>query len=277
MDKPILFEDYYDISTATYCENPALMIPVGVNHQGILEQVEITDKYWQHVVVCGHAGAGKSNYMHAVLASLLLNYSAEQLNIWLEDGGMCEYNRFANTAPEHVKRVNTCSEPESYIAFIDALEEELDNRLKYLASVEKNSFYACYREVNKCPFPRLVVMIDGFDHFARFLFDTNHHHAEKMEHILRRASACGMAFIVSTQEAMFLAQHISRSFFELFGIRIATRQSSDSYSILFNPGAIELARDLKLGEMITSVSPNRKMNMLYISSEIERQIIEKSK
>ena len=277
MDKPILFEDYYDISTATYCENPALMIPIGVNHRGTLEQVEITEKPWQHVLVAGHAGTGKSNYLHTVLASLLLNYSAEQLNIWLEDGGMCEYNRFVNTAPEHVKRVNTCSEAESYIAFIDALEEELDNRLKYLASVEKTSFYACHQEVNKCSFPRLVVMIDGFDHFVRCLFDTNHHYVEKMEHIVRRASACGMTFIVSTQEALFLAQHISRSFFELFGIRIATRQLSDSYSVLFNHRTTELVRDLKLGEMITSNSTDRKVNMLYISTEIEWKIVTKER
>ena len=124
MDKPILFEDYYDISTATYCENPALMIPIGVNHRGTLEQVEITEKPWQHVLVAGHSGSGKSNYIHSVLASLLLNYSADQVNLWLSDGGMCEFNLFSDNAPAHIKRVNTSHDPASYIAFVDALEKD---------------------------------------------------------------------------------------------------------------------------------------------------------
>ena len=277
MDKHALFENYYDIAADTNIEKPSLMIPLGVNKQGVLEQVEITDKPWQHILVAGHCGSGKSTYLHTVLGSVLLNYSAEQVDMWLSDGGMCEFNRFADNTPAHIKRVNTSSDSASYIAFVDALEKETTSRLKCLADAEKNSFYTCHREVNQCPFSRLVVMIDGFDHFVCYLSEVNHHYVEKMEHIVRRASACGMTFVISAQEALFLAQHISRSLFELFGIRIATRQSPDSYSILFNPGAIELAGDLKLGEMITSVSPNRKMNMLYISSEIERQIIEKSK
>ena len=273
MNKPILFEDYYDISSDNYCDNPALTIPLGVNEQGILEQVEITDKYWQHVIVAGQAGSGKSSYMHTLLASLLLSYSAEQMGIYLEDQGMCEFNRFANTAPAHIRSVNICSSSESYIAFVDTLEREIDNRLKHLASVEQTSFYASYQEKTPRSSPRLVVMIDGFDHFVRCLFDIDHDYVKKLEHIVRRASALGITFIVSTQEALFLAQHISRSFFELFGIRVATRQSPDSYGILFNPRARELMPELKLGEMITSTSPE-KISMLYISPEMERKIIE---
>ena len=272
MDKPILFENYYNISTDNYCDNPALSIPLGVNEQGVLEQVEITDKPWQHILVAGHAGTGKSNYMHTVLASLLLNYSAEQLGIYLEDQGMCEFNRFAKTAFEHIKCVNTCSKLESYIAFVDALEAEIDNRLKYLASVEKTSFYVCHQEVNQCSFPRLVVMIDGFDHFVRCLFDTNHHYVEKMEHIVRRASTCGITFIVSIQEALFLAQHISRSFFELFGIRIATKQSPDSYTVLFGVPTVAIQDNLVLGEAIVNIPTIQKVKLLYLTKNLREQI-----
>ena len=277
MDKPILFENYYDFSTDNYCDNSELTIPLGVNEQGVLEQVEITDKHWQHILVAGHAGSGKSNYLHTVLASLLLNYSADQVNLWLSDGGMCEFNRFADNAPAHIKRVNTKSDSASNIAFVDAREKEITSRLKCLADVEKTSFYSWCCDSGKYPLPRLIVMVDGFDHFIRSISEVNRHYTEKLESIVRRASACGITFIVSIQEALFLAQHISRNFFELFAIRVATRQSPDSYGILFNTRVLELTRNLKLGEMITSFSPDRKMNMLYISTEIERQIIAKKR
>ena len=274
MDKPILFEDYFDIFTVIYCKNPALMIPIGVNHQGALEQVEITQNPWQHVLVAGHSGSGKSNYIHSVLASLLLNYSADQVNLWLSDGGMCEFNLFSNNAPAHIKRVNTSHDPASYIAFVDALEKEIEERLKCLADGEKTSFYSWCCDSGRYPCPRLIVMIDGFDHFVRCLSEVNHHYVEKTEYIVRRASVCGITFIVSTQEALFLAQRISRSFFELFGVRVATRQSPDSYNVLFNHPTAELTRELKLGEIITNNSSDQKINMLYISPEKERQIVQ---
>lgn len=277
MDEPILFEKYYNISTDNYCDNPVLSIPLGVNEQGVLEQVEITDKPWQHILVAGHCGSGKSNYLHTVLGSVLLNYSAEQVDMWLSDGGMCEFNRFADNAPAHIKRVNTSSDSASYIAFVDALEKETTSRRKCLADVEKTSFYSWRCDSGKYPLPRLIVMVDGFDHFIRSISEVNRHYTEKLESIVRRASACGITFIVSTQEALFLAQHISRSFFELFGICIATKQSPDSYGILFKPRVMELTRNLRLGEMITSTSPDQKMNMLYISTGIERQITAKKR
>ena len=92
MNKPILFEDYYNITETTHSEIPALMIPIGINDQGVLDQVAITEKHWQHILVAGHSGSGKSTYLHTVLGSLLLNYTTEQVNIWLSDGGMCEFN-----------------------------------------------------------------------------------------------------------------------------------------------------------------------------------------
>lgn len=272
MNKPTLFENYYNIDADANIEKPSLMIPLGVNSHGILEQVEITDEHWQHIVVAGHAGTGKSNYLHTVLASLLLSYSADQVNLWLSDGGMCEFNRFADSAPAHIKRVNTTSDPASYIAFVDDLETEVDNRLKYLASVEKTSFYVCYQAMNQCPFPRLAVMIDGFDHFIRCLSEVDHQYVNKVEHIVRRASVCGITFVISMQEALIFAQYTSRSFLELFIIRVATKQLSDSYSVLFNHRTADLTRDLKFGEMITSNFPEQKLNMLYISADIENQI-----
>lgn len=258
--------DKSDVST--------LRIPIGVSNCGVLEQAEIIDKPWQHMLVAGHAGSGKSNYLHTVLASLLLNYSADQVNLWLSDGGMCEFNRFTDNAPAHIKRVNTNSDSASYIAFVDALEAEIDNRLKYLASVEMTSFYVCHQEVNQCSFPRLVVMIDGFDHFVRCLFDTNHHYVEKMEHIVRRASTCGITFIVSIQEALFLAQHISRSFFELFGIRIATKQSPDSYAVLFGVPTVAMEHNIMLGDAIVNTPTIRKVKLLHLNTQIERLILD---
>lgn len=275
MDEPILFENYYNISTDNYCDNPVLSIPLGVNEQGVLEQVEITDKPWQHILVAGHCGSGKSNYLHTVLGSVLLNYSAEQVDMWLSDGGMCEFTRFADNAPAHIKRVNTSSDSASYIAFVDALEKEITSRLKYLADVEKTSFYSWRCDSGKYPLPRLIVMIDGFDHFVRCLFDTNHHYVEKMEHIVRRASTCGIIFIVSIQEALFLAQHISRSFFELFGIRIATKQSPDSYAVLFGVPTVAMEHNLILGDAIVNTPTIRKVELLYLNTQVERQIIDR--
>ena len=276
MNKPILFEDYYNITATTHNENPSLMIPIGINDQGSLNQVEITEKHWQHILVAGHAGSGKSTYLHTVLGSLLLNYTAEQVNIWLSDGGTCEFNRFAETAPAHIKRVNTSSDSASYIAFVDALEKEIKDRLKCLSDAEKNSYYSWCCDDGKDPLPRLIIIVDGFNHFVRTLSEVNRHYVEKLESIARFASACGITFIVSTQEALYLAQHISRSFFDLLGIRIATKQMRDSYDLLFESPIVDMVHSLKLGEAVTNLSPIQKVQLLYMDTQICDQIVELS-
>ena len=276
MDTPLLFENYFDISNEEKTGNASLMIPLGVNDQGILEQAEITHKHRQHILVTGRSGAGKSVYLRTVLAGLLLRTSAYQVNFWLEDNGMCEFNHFADTAA-HIKRVNTCIDPESPIAFVDALEAELETRLVHLASLKKRSFYACCRETNRCPFPRLVIMIDGFDHFMRCLSERDYPYARKMERIARYASTCGITFVVSTQETSSPTHHIPASLLEWFGIRITIKQSPNRHGILYDSETGAGICDLPSGEMFASLPPARKLNMLYISPEIERQIIEKSR
>ena len=268
----VLFEDYIN-TTFIDRNNASLLIPIGVNQQGVLEQVEITDKHWQHVLVAGHAGSGKSNYLHTVLTSLLLNYSAEQLNIWLSDSGMYEFNRFAKHAPAQIKQINTSSEPTSYIAFVDALEEEINKRIQCLAKMGRTSYYSCVTESENCPFPRLMVVLDCFDHVIRDLSKINRDYVEKFDNAVRYASACGITFLVSTQEALFLAQQINRRFFESFGIRIATKQSLDSYSILFDNSAARLVQDFKLGEAIVNTQGVHKVKLLYLADSIEDDII----
>jgi hypothetical protein len=141
------------------------------------------------------------------------------------------------------------------------LDAEVKRRIIYLAAAEKTSFYSHYQETGEQPFPRMVIMIDGFDHFVCGLSDVDRYCIEKLENIVKYASNCGITFIVSAQEALFLAQRISRSFLELFGIRIATKRSADSYDVLFNPRETGGTREFQSG----------KVRMLYITSEIENR------
>ena len=269
-----IFEDYFDISRLTKNSNQTLKIPLGVNEAAILEEVEITEKSFQHVLVTGHAGTGKSVFLHSVLGSMLINYTAEQLNIWLSDSGMYEFNRFKNNPPAHIKRVNTSSDPASYIAFVNALEAEINRRFRHIADAEKTSFYSCCCDVAGCPFPRIVVIIDCFNHFVHGLSEVNYRYIEKLENILRCASACGITLIVSIQEATSLIQCLPKSALILFGIRVATKQLSSSYALLFDSGATNLARNLMLGEAIVNQGGLHKVSLLYLDRKIEEKLIQ---
>lgn len=265
-----LFENYYNVSKTVHHDIDTLRIPLGISEAGIPEYIDITEEPRHHLVVAGHAGTGKSVYMHTLIGSLLLNYTAQQVHIWLSDGGACEFNRFASNTPAHIKRVHTSRESDASVAFAEALEEEVNQRLTCLAAAKKNSYYSCCHETGQPPFPRLVVIIDGFDHFARGLSNEG---LCRLNAVIHRAAACGITLVISTQEALYLAQQMPSGFFNSFGIRIATAQLSDSHALLFEPISVNPARNLVLGEAFVNMPTTHKINLLFLSMKTEEQII----
>ena len=273
----MLFENHFRVTEVESSDRASLMIPLGVNHQGSLEQLEITDDPSHHVLIAGHSGSGKANCLRAVLGSILLNYSPEQVNVWLADCGMCAFNCFVSTAPAHIKRVSISSEPASYAGFLDALDEEVHTRLSVLTKTGQASFYASCVKEGKPPFPRAVIVLDFFDRFVSGLAEVSRHCIDKLESIIKIASVCGITFIVAAGEAISLKQHLSQVSFDLFSIRLSGKQLSESCSVLFGSGSEALVRDLFMGEMVTNHPQCHKIKLLYISQETVSQICEKAK
>lgn len=271
--KATAFEDHYTLSNPEKRAASILRLPIGVTSDGILEETTITDHHRQHILISGGSGSGKSNYLHAVLGSLLLNYTAEQVNIWLFDGGMCEFNSYANPAPSHIKRICASIDPAQCAAFIDDLEAEIRKRIAYLSAAKTTSFYACCQKTKAQPFPRLVVIMDGFDAFARTIADIDSLYAHKMEHILTYASTCAITFVASTQDVQFLSRYTRRRFLDAFNIQIATTRAPGTVSLLSAHPADAPAADLQFGQALVNTPRAHVVDLLYLSADIERQIL----
>ena len=86
MKDTALFEDYYDITRQTKTDSEAFSVPLGITESNILKTLSFSHMPHQNVLVTGHAGTGKSTFLHTVLNTILLHQSADQARVWIYDG-----------------------------------------------------------------------------------------------------------------------------------------------------------------------------------------------
>lgn len=277
MKNDALFENFYCISK-TECKSARLLrLPIGVNEDGRLEEVEIGTGGRQHIMVCGHVGSGKSIYLQTLIHSVLLNYSADDVQLWLSDSGTCEFDCFAKIAENHIERVSIESKTENYVDFIDALKEEVCRRRNILIAEQENSYDLYWRKNNKAPFPRLIVVIDSFNHFANALneadYNADYKYTWELDHIARYAHAYGITFVISVQSLDNLFHRTPYGFFERFDTYIMTRQPKDFFIRCLGADASDLAQNMKLGDALVNVPFLHKVTLLYISRETRMEIL----
>lgn len=255
------FEQYIDLSQTpnTVC-NP-IRVPIGVNSTGALEFVDLGDDYRHNILVSGRCGSGKSMYLHTLINSALLSYTPDCLNIWLYDGKMCEYRRYATESHPHIKHTYGGDECEELLT---ALEEELKRRERVYIDAQSQS-YSHYIKAHKCvPFPRLLVVMDDFDYFLMKLFDQKYENHYRMCNLLRMASTFGITFAVTVQSA----ERLPDLLFSMFEIRIALPHHSASVKALFdNRDVSAIYQDLRTGEALVNTSNIHKVELLYLSSD----------
>lgn len=269
MKATVLFEDFFNPEKPAKNDAAVLKVPLGVNERSILEYVEVAEDPFHHILVAGHAGSGKSTYLHTIIGSLLLSYTADQVNVWLSDSGTGEFNQFIDYCSPHIKHINISCDSGNYLAFVAALEAELEQRIEKLIATHTTSFYRCCKTTGVLPFSRLVVIIDCFDQFIRNLCETDRRYLDKLASILHRATAVGITFVVTTQEASLLMRYVSEQVLSVFGIHIAMRQQSDSYFVMFGKQVSELYTGLILGEAIVDTPNIHKVTLLYKPSDFK--------
>lgn len=268
----VLFEDYYDILSQNQKDINSFSIPVGITEENILETLDVPPLPHRHILVTGYPGSGKSNFLHLVLNAVFLNLSADQAQIWLHDSKGFEYKKLQELQPTHVVCHSTGDSAVACEAFVQSLDEEYKKRIQYFQEKQVQSFVSCLRKQRtSCP-PRIFVLIDDFDAFLWSCQD-NREMLYRIDNLLRMGFALGVTFIVTAQTCN--SPWSMNRFAEIqFGVRIYLAQNEMFIrEQIKSPDAIELAKTLIRGEALLAEPDVHKVKLLYISSEIEAQVV----
>ena len=186
------------ISPNSFQGDEEFKIAIGVNLEGKLVEADLADPSSCHFLVGGTTGSGKSEFLRAVLLSLMVRHSPQFLKIAIVDPKRVTFPEF-NNLPWLFNPV--IKETEDGINLIDTLVEEMEKRYQIL-------------EINNCPdikiynqklgyasdkvLPRIVCV---FDEYADFMAEkaTREPLESGIKRLGAKARAAGIHLIIGTQ------------------------------------------------------------------------------
>jgi DNA segregation ATPase FtsK/SpoIIIE, S-DNA-T family len=217
----------------------AVEVPLGPITARKLQHLVLGKGTWNHALIVGRTGSGKSNLMHIIVTAAALKYAPEELRMYLVDLKTVEFAVYRELP--HAEAVAVDADREFALSILEGLDQEMLKRMEIFKNVAQN--LTEYREKTKQTIPRILLLVDEF----QVLFEQDDQVAEKagrlLDRLVRQGRAFGIHVLLGSQS---LAGHsLPRSTLDQMAVRIALQCSeADSRLVLAedNPAARRLSR-----------------------------------
>lgn len=194
----------------------------------------------QHVLVAGKTGSGKSTLLHALILNVALQYSPDEVQMYLIDFKKgVEFKTYASHELPHAAVVAVESEREFGLSVLQRLDVELRKRGDKFREVGVQDLAGYREEAAKSngdgklpPLPRILLIVDEFQE----LFTEDDKIAQEanllFDRLVRQGRAFGIHVLLGTQ-TLGGSYSLARSTVGQMAIRIALQCSeADAHLIL---------------------------------------------
>ena len=211
-----------------------LSIPIGIHGANNIQNLRFGVGGAHHALVAGQIGSGKSSLLHTIIMSSLINYAANQLQIFLVDFKRgVEFKIYANYSLENFKVIAVESEREFGCSVLEFLDKEQGRRADKFKRINVDNVED-YRKKTGEVLPRVLLIIDEFH--VLFSKDTSDINSKKssayLEQIIRQGRAFGIHVILASQ-TMSNIGGINHGVWGQIGVRIALKcPKSDAKFVL---------------------------------------------
>ena len=178
-------------------------------------------------LVIGRPGSGKSTLLHTLIVSLALNYSPDELQLYLLDLKQVEFEDYASYQLPHARVVAIQSEREFGLSVLRGLSDEMKARSDLFRNMHFVSLNE-YRNKTGNKMPRILLVIDEFQE----LFSEDDSISNEAALLLDRLIKMGRAFGINTllaSQTLTGPYSLDRSTKDLIQVRIAL-QCADAES-----------------------------------------------
>ncbi|GAK59602.1 cell division protein FtsK/SpoIIIE [Candidatus Vecturithrix granuli] len=221
-----------------------IRVPLGPIGATKVQYLDIGKGTAQHALIVGKTGSGKSTLLHVLISTLVLNYSPDEIELYLIDFKKgVEFKIYATLQLPHARVIAIESEREFGLSVLEGLDAELKRRGDICRKVAVDGLKAFRKKMNQ-KMPRILLLVDEFQEF----FTTDDGLASKASQILDRLVRQGRAFgihVLLGSQTLAGMYTLARSTIDQMAIRIALQCSdADSRLILSddNPAARLLSR-----------------------------------
>lgn len=222
-----------------------LTIPLGVDTERQHHALTLPDE--RHALIAGATGSGKSNFLGAVICSLVATHTPDEVSLSLLDPKGVDFGRFASVP--HVQTYedtpNACAQ-----RLLQLVNERLPERKEVLRSAGVPSVAELNKNadlLDEDPLPYHVVVIDEYADLKMSVEDEDAFE-DAVTRLAQVGRALGFIILLATQRPS--ADIVSGKIKANFPCRISFRlpSNTDSRVILDQPGAEDLEG---AGDMIT--------------------------
>jgi DNA segregation ATPase FtsK/SpoIIIE, S-DNA-T family len=225
--------------------NHELKVPMGPAGARKAQYLTMGKGMAHHAVIIGRTGSGKSNLMHVIIVSLALNYSPDEIQLYLIDFKQgVEFKPYAVAELPHAKVIAIESEREFGMSVLQGLVSELKRRSEIFKSVNAQNIAQCKEKMGKdFKLPRILLVVDEFQEF--FIADDKitRDAGIALDTLVRQGRSYGIHIMLGSQT--LAGYKLPGGLIGQMAIRIALQCSSaDSRLILAddNPAARLLSR-----------------------------------
>jgi ABC-type multidrug transport system fused ATPase/permease subunit len=187
----------------------------------------------QHVLIAGKTGSGKSTLLNALITSLAVHYSPDELQFYLIDFKKgVEFKAYAAQRLPHARVIAIESEREFGMSVLERLDQELRQRGDLFRKHTVQDLRG-YRDANpEAVMPRILLVIDEFQEFFTTDDKISHNASLLLDRLVRQGRAFGIHVLLGSQ-TLAGAYSLARSTIGQMAVRIALQCSeSDAHLIL---------------------------------------------
>lgn len=238
-DKVVIGIEKVNEAESSNTTKDGIRIPIGIHGANEIQYLTLGVGGSHHALIAGVAGSGKSSLLHTIILRTLLQYSPEELVIYLVDFKRgVEFKIYADFILPSFKVVAIESEREFGYNILIALEREQKIRADLFKKSHVDKIEE-YRELGK-KMPRVLVIMDEFH---ELFSNSNDEFAKKsaiiMERIVRQGRAFGVHMILASQSYSNITG-IDKVVFDQMTVRIVLKCSKADANLLLDGGSTEI-------------------------------------
>jgi len=193
-------KESHPVSVVVDTEAEGLTIPIAQASDGDIATLRFGIEY-AHAILTGTTGAGKSVFLHNVIASACTHYAPDQLVLWLVDYKKTDFGVYRNSRYRypHIGFLGLDGSADFVGGFMKLLRHEFETRQSKIYNAEARDLHSYNNSVPpEKRMPKMLIVIDEF-HTQSERMAEDDEVKQTFEQMLRESRAFGMYILISDQ------------------------------------------------------------------------------
>jgi S-DNA-T family DNA segregation ATPase FtsK/SpoIIIE len=255
-----------------------VLAPLGPAGAKKLQYLKLGKGTSQHCLIAGKTGSGKSTLMHAMITSLALQYSPNEIQFYLIDFKKgVEFKLYDHYALPHARVIAIESEREFGLSVMEQLDRELKRRGDLFRELSVQNVAGFRQTGHPDPMPRILLLIDEFQE----IFVEDDKIAQDASLILDRLVRQGRAFgihVLLGSQTLGGSYSLPRATMGQMAVRVALQCNEADSSLILSEDNTAARLLTRPGEAIYNdangmVEGNNPFQVVFLTDEQREQFL----